>query len=77
MWFELWNRVSGNAVGDFDTIDAALATVRREVAAHGRGYIEEWALAVADEEDTQPIAAGAALVALALSADEPSARIPA
>jgi hypothetical protein len=65
MMFELWNHVSGNAVGEFETIAAALAAVRAEVATHGREYITEWTLAVADGADTQPIASGEALITLA------------
>jgi hypothetical protein len=65
MMFELWNHVSGNAVGEFETVAAALAVVRAEAAAHGREYITDWTLAVADGTDTQPIAVGEALIALA------------
>jgi hypothetical protein len=65
MVFELWNHVSGNAVGEFETVEAALMVVRAELAAHGRGYVAEWTLVVADDDQTQPIAAGDALIALA------------
>jgi len=65
MSFEIWNHVSGNAVGEFETVEAALAVVRAEMTAHGRAYVEEWTLVVADDAETQPIAAGGALIALA------------
>ena len=70
MMFELWNQESANAVGEFDTIEAALAAVRAEAALHGRAYVREWALAVTDDDDSQPIAAGDLLIALALGAGE-------
>lgn len=70
MIFELWNHVSGNAVGEFETVEAALAAVRAELAAHGREYIAEWTLAVADGTDTQTIAAGEVLTALAGGAQD-------
>jgi hypothetical protein len=65
MMFELWNRASGNALGEFETVDAALDAVRQELAAHGHAHVANWLLAVADDEDAQPIAAGDALIALA------------
>jgi hypothetical protein len=65
MVFELWNHASGNAVGEFDTIEAALTVVRAEFVAHGRAYLDEWTLVVTDGQETQSIAAGDALVTLA------------
>ena len=77
MMFEIWNQVSGNAVGEFESVERALAAVRAAVAAYGRSYAEEWALAVADDEETQPIAAGDALITLALGTHQPGVSLPA
>ncbi len=68
MMFEIWNRASGNALGEFETVEAALDAIRQELAVHGRTYVTDWLLAVADDEDAQPIAAGDALIALAETA---------
>lgn len=65
MMFEVWNHASGNAVAEFETIEAALVVVRRELRAHGRAYVAEWSLVVTDGEDMPPIAAGDALIILA------------
>ena len=77
MTFEIWNEVSGNAVGEFASVEEALAVVRAAVAAHGRAYAEEWALAVADDEDIQPIATGDALITLAVGTHGARVSLPA
>ncbi len=64
MAYELWDRESANIVGEYDTEDAALAFVRRMIAAHGADVVLPWALAYEDdngEGETHSIAAGAEL----------------
>ena len=65
MAYEVWNQVSANMVGDFDTEAAALAHVRAAVQRHTTIALE-WALAFEDDEgETTPIAAGRDLIARA------------
>ena len=64
--YELWNTSSGNRVGEFESQDEALASVRRTLQQHGPSMIDSWALGYEDDEGAdEVIARGAALVALA------------
>jgi len=40
MFFEVWDNVSGNVVGTWDTKEEALAVLRGALAEHGPGYVE-------------------------------------
>ncbi|MDQ3700170.1 MAG: hypothetical protein M3442_04525 [Chloroflexota bacterium] len=72
MTFELWEIDSGNAAGEYRTEAEALAAVQAMIDARGRGAAESFLLARTNARGrSSPIAQGAALVALALSADEP------
>ena len=64
--YELWNTASGNRVGEFDSREAALASVQRTIRQHGTGMVEMLALGYEDEDgEGEVIARGAELVALA------------
>ena len=64
--YELWNDVSGNRVGEFESQDEALASVRRTMQRHGAEMIEALALGYEDDDgEGAVIARGADLAALA------------
>ncbi len=64
--YELWNIASGNRVGEFESQDEALASVRRTMHQHDASMIETLALGYEDEDgEGEVIAHGADLAALA------------
>ncbi len=66
--YELWNIASGNRVGEFESQDEALASVRRTMHQHGASMIETLALGYENEDEDgegEVIACGADLAALA------------
>jgi hypothetical protein len=64
--YELWNTASGNRVGEFESQDEALASVRRTMHQHGASMIATLALGYEDEDgEGAVIARGAHLAALA------------
>ncbi len=66
--FGLWDSETNNLVADFDTEPEALAYVAGEIAAHGHGVVESWALLRDDDAKTEMVAAGPDLAACAKSA---------
>jgi len=40
MFFEVWDNVSGNIIGTWDTKEEALAVLRGALAEHGPEYVE-------------------------------------
>ncbi len=76
--YELWNTSSGNRVGEFESQDEAIASVRRTMQQHGASMIETLALGYEDEDgEGEIIARGADLLVLgtldaSYSADLPS-----
>ena len=44
MHYELWEMSTGNAIGDFDTQEAALAVVRDTARVHGLESVKTFAL---------------------------------
>lgn len=58
--YALWNLSSGNAVGGFETEEAAWSVVRSAYAAYGPDYVRDLALEVEDDEsgESEPIAEG-------------------
>ena len=78
MAFELWETSTGNIVGAYTTMDAALDVVRRGIALHGRSYVETWALAHENRRGhTKTLAHGAQLADRALSSVPASGLWPA
>jgi hypothetical protein len=72
--FQLWDEESANLVGSYSTEDAALSIVRDAVEKHGREAIDTILLLREDAgEQLTEIAAGVALVDLALARTSPAA----
>jgi hypothetical protein len=68
--YELWDTETRNLVAEFPSETAALAAVRRTLAIDGRASAETLLLGFEDDAgEGARIAAGAALIALALQAD--------
>ena len=77
MSYELWDLVSRNATGFFDTEAEALRAVRSAAELHGRAYAESFALVREDERGrSRTIARGTQLVDRAY-ASEGGDKIPA
>lgn len=67
MIYELWDSSSGNAIAGFPTEAEALAIVRAEIEAGGRGAVHEWFLRKADSRGrSKLLAEGLDLVKRAL-----------
>ena len=66
-WFELWDAENASLVGTFDTVAAALAIVRRSIAAYGEESVASLVLTEEDDGEAGPrsIASGPALADLA------------
>jgi hypothetical protein len=65
--FELWDRATANLIGTYDSVDQALAVVRRGIEQESRASFRDVALGTEDAQgDTTVIAAGDDLIALAL-----------
>jgi len=63
--YELWNTASGNRVGEFESREEALASVRRTTHQHGASMVDMLALGYEDEDgEGEVIARGADLIAL-------------
>ncbi len=68
MTYELWETISGNLVGTYDSESAALAVVRRAIDRHGRAYVDSLALGREDSRGrSTPLASGAQLADRALA----------
>jgi hypothetical protein len=71
MWYELWDRETGNRVGKYPTEEAALRAVLEDIGRYGRsaGEIVSLGLLQRDPEHRQDrlVAEGAALVERALA----------
>lgn len=62
MAYELWDTMSRNVVGDYDTEEQALKVVRDALALDGRQAVDSLLLAYEDRNGrTETVAAGAAL----------------
>jgi hypothetical protein len=71
--FEVWDLVSRNIVGEFDTEREALALVRALTTQRGQRATEGFALVREDEQgDSVTIATGEGLTDMALGAARPS-----
>lgn len=68
MAYELWEMASRNAIAGFPTEDEALAAVREEIAAGGRGAVDTWFLGYEDARGrSKALAQGAQLAERALA----------
>lgn len=47
--YELWDLGSGNAIGEYDRLDAALAVIRKNLRQHGPSAVEGIALIEFDD----------------------------
>lgn len=66
--YELWSTASGNRVGEFESRDTALASVRSSLQEHGADAVGSLALGFENEDgEGEVIARGAELMALAQS----------
>ncbi len=69
MLYEIWEAGSGNRVGAWASVDAALTLVLRSVEQHGPHYADSLMLAREDDEgDTEVLAEGQELVKMARQA---------
>jgi hypothetical protein len=57
-WYELWDVDAGNMIGAFANEAEALAEVRSLLAANGRAYADDLALARRRVDGGEPIADG-------------------
>ena len=65
MTFELWDTESGNLLGSYPSMDAALAFVRSVIGQDGSAAVAQWELfAMEDGISAASVADGEALVAL-------------
>jgi hypothetical protein len=63
MTFEIWDTVTRNMLGDFDSEEAALVVVREAIAEHGQEYVATLALVSEDARGRfKTLATGHALV---------------
>jgi hypothetical protein len=62
MMYSLWNTVSGDIIGDYDSEAAALAAVRDAADLNGDGSVETYSLVVSDHGKTMGIADGSNLL---------------
>jgi hypothetical protein len=72
MTFALWDLETGNLVGAYDSVEAALAVVRRAIQTHGPAYVDPLALVRENSRGrSKVLAEGAALVEYAQQAAPP------
>lgn len=76
MTYELWNRQTGNAIGEFATEAEALAVVREAVERNGREYADLLFLGVSSRGRSKPVAEGQALAERALAAPQLDKSVP-
>ena len=68
MIFELWDTITRNMIGDFETGEAALEAVREAIADHGPEYVATLALVQEDVHGrSETLASGLGLVERAQS----------
>lgn len=66
MLYEIWETASGNRIGAYPSVAAALEIVRRSVRDHGIGYTDTLVLAREDDAgDTVVLSEGKALAEFA------------
>ncbi|MGD9893430.1 MAG: YegP family protein [Dehalococcoidia bacterium] len=70
MAYEIWDLQTGNAVGDFDSEESALAEVRAMMQQYGAKPLMPWALERHDGDTIVPVAEGERLMMLALAVVE-------
>jgi hypothetical protein len=68
MLYEIWETASGNRVGAYASMSAALDVIHRSVEKHGASYADTLILAREDDDgETELLAEGADLVKMAMA----------